>query len=204
MENLLTATNTFRFEDDGANNIYTCNCNGKYEPQQMDYILSSDNSLRSRTFDLSATKSDHWGLIAAIKSKHTKTPRKRLTENRLAGNVGITSVTTMKCMPFLNVDDGHFAQESRLCGEASFALYVFHGWFRSKNFVQRNVCWLGFTALKSYQNRDKVPMVEACGPVQIAEGGEKYYVGAIRARKNTAEMQALIEALFWLNMCGAT
>ena len=57
-----------------------------------------------------------------------------------------------------------------------------------------------FIAMKSYQNRDEVPMVEACGPVQIAEGGE-YHVGAIRATKNTAEMQALIEALFWLNSC---
>ena len=56
---------------------------------------------------------------------------------------------------------------------------------------------LGFTAMKSYQNRDEVPMVEACGPVQIAEGGE-YYVGAISATNNTAGMQALIEALFWL------
>ena len=43
-------------------------------------------------------------------------------------------------------------------------------------------------------------MVEACGPVQFAEGRE-YRVGAIRATNNTAEMQALIEALFWLNSC---
>ena len=54
--------------------------------------------------------------------------------------------------------------------------------------------------MKSYQHRDEVPMVEACGPVQTAEGGE-YCVGAIRATNNTAEMQALIEALFWLNSC---
>ena len=43
-------------------------------------------------------------------------------------------------------------------------------------------------------------MVEACAPVQTAEEGE-YYVGALRATKNTAEMQALIEALFWLKTC---
>ena len=49
---------------------------------------SSDNSLHSRTFDSSATKSDHWGLMAAIKSKHVTTPRKKRTGNRLAGNVG--------------------------------------------------------------------------------------------------------------------
>ena len=43
-------------------------------------------------------------------------------------------------------------------------------------------------------------MVEACGLVQLVEGGE-YYVGAIRATNNTAEIQGLIEALFWLNTC---
>ena len=43
-------------------------------------------------------------------------------------------------------------------------------------------------------------MVEACGPVRIAEGGE-HHVGAIRATNGTAEMQALIGALFWLNSC---
>ena len=43
-------------------------------------------------------------------------------------------------------------------------------------------------------------MVEACGPVHTAEGAE-HYVGAVRATNNTAEMQALIEALFWLNSC---
>ena len=43
-------------------------------------------------------------------------------------------------------------------------------------------------------------MVEACGPVQTAEGAE-YYVEAFRAANNTPEMQALIEALFWLSGC---
>ena len=104
MENLLTATNTFHFEDDGAIDLYTCNYNRKHEPQQIDHMLSSDNSVRSRTFDASATKSDHWGLIAAIKSKHVKTPRKKKkrTENRLAGNVGIASATTVKCVLFFD------------------------------------------------------------------------------------------------------
>ena len=59
MENMLTATNTFHFEEE-TNNIYTCNCNGKHEPQQITYILSFDNRLRSRTFDSPATNSDHW------------------------------------------------------------------------------------------------------------------------------------------------
>ena len=43
-------------------------------------------------------------------------------------------------------------------------------------------------------------MLKACGPVQTAERAE-YNVGAIRATNNTAEIQALIEALFWLNSC---
>ena len=42
--------------------------------------------------------------------------------------------------------------------------------------------------------------MEACGPVQTAEGAE-YYVGVVRATSDTAEMQALIEVLFWLNSC---
>ena len=49
MENLFTATNTFHFEDDVATNIYTWSYNGNHEPQQIDYILSFDDSLRSRT-----------------------------------------------------------------------------------------------------------------------------------------------------------
>ena len=69
MEHLRTATNTFSNDDDGQLNIYTCN----YKPQQIDYILSSDPSLRSRTFDSSATSSDHWGLIATIKERRGKT-----------------------------------------------------------------------------------------------------------------------------------
>ena len=44
-ENLLTATNIFLCEDDGATNIYTCN---NHEIQQIDHILSSDSRLRER------------------------------------------------------------------------------------------------------------------------------------------------------------
>ena len=84
--------------------------------------------------------------------------------------------------------------------EGTFALYAFHGWIGSKYFSTKKGCWLGFTAMKSYQNRGEVPMVEACGPVQTAEGAD-HHVGAVRATNNTAEMQALIEALFWLNSC---
>ena len=55
--------------------------------------------------------------------------------------------------------------------------------------------------MKSLQIRDEVPMVEASGPVQSVEGGDYYYVVAIRATNNTAEVQAQVEALIWLNSC---
>ena len=55
----LNAMITFHFDYDSATDIYICNYNEKQEPQQMDCILLSDNSLRSRTFHSSATKSDH-------------------------------------------------------------------------------------------------------------------------------------------------
>ena len=71
---LSTATNTFSNDDDRNANILTCNNNGRHEPQQIGYILSSDNSLRSRTFDSSATVSDHWVLTATINHKRGKTP----------------------------------------------------------------------------------------------------------------------------------
>ena len=104
------------------------------------------------------------------------------------------------------MDDGLSAQESRLSGEASFALFVFpDGSARNFSRKEMSVGW-GFTAMKSHQNRDEVPTVEACGPVQIAEGGE-HYLGAIRAtNNNTAEMQALSSdrgTLLAEQLCGA-
>ena len=44
------------------------------------------------------------------------------------------------------------------------------------------------------------PLVVACGPLQICKG-ENFYIGATRATNNTAEMQGVIEALFWLHTC---
>ena len=44
------------------------------------------------------------------------------------------------------------------------------------------------------------PMVEACGPVQI-NTGENFYIGATRVTYNTAEMEGVVEALFWLRTC---
>ena len=77
-----------------------------------------------------------------------------------------------------------------------FSLMVQLGKPRAK----KRVLARGFAAMISCQNREEVLLVEACGPLQTAEGGE-HNVGAIRATNNTAEMQALIEALFWLNSC---
>ena len=76
MEHSLTATNTFSNNDASNTNIYTCNYNGCHEPQQIDHILSSDHSLRSGTFDSSAS-SDHWGITATIRERHGKARGKR-------------------------------------------------------------------------------------------------------------------------------
>ena len=43
-------------------------------------------------------------------------------------------------------------------------------------------------------------MVEACGPAQI-KTGENFHIGATRVTNNKAEIQGVIEALFWLNTC---
>ena len=100
MENLLTATITFHCEDDGATNIHTCNCNGNHEPQQIDYILSSDRT----------------GCCYQVQYRG-----KRLPGSQLDGNVGIAST---KCVLFLNVDDRRCARESRHSDEGHVALHV--------------------------------------------------------------------------------
>ena len=41
-------------------------------------------------------------------------------------------------------------------------------------------------------------MVEPCGPVQN-NTGEDFHIGATRVTNDTAEMQGVVEALFWLN-----
>ena len=96
MEHSLTATNTFSNNDARNTNIYTCNYNECHEPQQIDYILSSDHSMRSRTFDSSATSSDHWGLTATIKERHGIALGKT-RGNRSDGNATTTSHSTTQC-----------------------------------------------------------------------------------------------------------
>ena len=77
----------------------------------------------------------------------------------------------------------------------SLSQCMFELMIRLETFRARETCaGLGFhTAMRSIQ---KWRWWKLCGLVQIAEGQE-YFVGAIRATNNTAEMQAL----FWLNTC---
>ena len=66
--------------------------------------------------------------------------------------------------------------------------------------VSRNLSYAGWgcTVVENHQNGERTPIVSACGPVQTKEDVE-FSVGATRSTNNTAEMQALIEALYWLN-----
>ena len=123
MEHLLTATNTFSNDVDRNTNIYTCNYNGCHESQQIDYILSSDHSLRSRTFDSSATASDQWGLTATIREIWENTGERHVRNpigwecNDIAFN---NTVRTQ-----LNGSSGPYGQELRLCDNSSFTLFVY-------------------------------------------------------------------------------
>ena len=92
-KHLLTATNTFSNTDDRNTNIYPCNYHGCHEPQQIDYIPSPDHSLRSRTFDSSATASDQWGLTATITERYGKT----LGQRHVRKPIGSTLRSTTPC-----------------------------------------------------------------------------------------------------------
>ena len=99
--------NTFFCEDAGATNIYNCNYNGNHEPQQIDYILSSDTSLRSRTLDSSAANSDHWRLVAAVNSNRATTPRKNTDRKPIGWECRNRIGFKDEVRAFLNVDDCH-------------------------------------------------------------------------------------------------
>ena len=113
----------------------------------------------------------HWGLIS-------KTVRKPIGwECRDRISYDNRSACSSK------VDDGHLAQESRHSDEASFALYVFtHGSARKLSHTETCAGW-AFTAMNSLQNRDEVPLVEVCGPVETAERGELQRGGLFAQRK---------------------
>ena len=84
------------------------------------------------------------------------------------------------------------------CGtEGHFDLHMFTDG-SARKFSRKVTCagW-SLTAMKTYRNDGGAPIVSACGPVQTNEGGE-FWV-ATRAKNNTAEMQAIKEALYWLH-----
>ena len=58
-------------------------------------------------------KSDHWGLIVAIKSKHAKTPRKTTDRKPIGWECRDPIGYNNEVRAVLNGNDGHFAQESR-------------------------------------------------------------------------------------------
>ena len=92
-----TCYKTCRKDDDSNASIITCSYHLP-SPQQVDHILSSDVSLRSRTFESSATVSDHWGLTATSLSTRMKNHRKSQAGNQSDGHVMIVIVSTMRCL----------------------------------------------------------------------------------------------------------
>ena len=93
----------------------------------------------------------------------------------------------------LKIDSGPFGQELRLSDNPSFELSF------TKRIRPGCAGW-GFTAMTKRLRPGDKPMVEACGPVQI-NTGENFYIGATRVTYNTAEMEGVVEALFWLRTC---
>ena len=125
MENLLTVTNTFHSQDNGITNTCTCSYQGNHKPQQIDYILSSDNNLRSRVFDSSTTNSDHWGLTATSKFKRAKTQWKKTDRKPIGRECRDRVRYNNNLRDTLKVDGGHLAQPPRSGEKDPFALYVF-------------------------------------------------------------------------------
>ena len=94
-------------------------------------------------------------------------------------------ITNMKLVDLPQVNCVH---------EDRFDLYLFTDGSARK--ISRKLTCAGwrFIGMNSYRNVVCAPVVSACGPVQTNEQGE-LWVGAMRATNNTAEMQAMIEAL---------
>ena len=128
MEKLLTATNTFHFEDDGAINICTCNYYKNHEPQQIDYTLFSDNSLRFRTYDSSTTKFGTLGTDCCyqVQACAGKTPRKQTVRKPIGWECPDRIGCNNDVRAFLYMNDGHLAQESRHSDEGPFRTVCFH------------------------------------------------------------------------------
>ena len=73
LEHVLTAPNTFKNDDGTDVNVLTCNCHFRHDTEQIDFTLSSDDSLRSWGFDSSAAVSYHRGLTATLVSQRLRT-----------------------------------------------------------------------------------------------------------------------------------
>ena len=120
MEHSLTATNSFSNNDAKNTNIYTCNCNGCHEPQQIDYILSSGHSLRSRTFLthrlLHRITGDSRPPSRNATGKHWEKTRQE------TDRMGMQRPHRIQRHRAHAVESG---QELRLCDNSSFALYVY-------------------------------------------------------------------------------
>ena len=78
-----------------------------------------------------------------------------------------------------------------------FCAVHLHKWFRT-GCVAKCAGW-GFTAVTK---RPRPGTNRWWRPVTSTnQHGENFYIGATRVTNNTAEMQGVIEALFWLNTC---
>ena len=142
VERLLTATNTFSNDDDRNANICTGNYNGCHEPQQIDYILSSDHSLRSRTFDSSATSSDHW-TDRHHQGETWETEGKRHARKPIGwecrDHIGFNNTVRAQ----LKVGSGAFGPEPRLSDNPSFRAVHLQRWIRPGCVAKTEVCWMG-------------------------------------------------------------
>ena len=157
MENMLTATDTYDTEIVGIKrNIYTCCFNGRHEPQQIDYILPPDRCLRSKTFHSPATKSDHWGLTATIRSPHAKEKhRKTRTKpigwkcyDRYNHNNDVTVLGFMAIV-------GMAQQEER---EDPCSLFIFTDGSARKISRKLTYAGWGFTVMENYRKGSDLPL----------------------------------------------
>ena len=149
-----------------------------------------------------STASDHWGLTATIRERYVKTLEKRHVSKPIGWECSdhIAFNNTVRTQLVECGAVAFFCQELRLSDNPSFALYIHtDGSARNETRTQKRAGW-GFTAMTKRPRLEDKPMIEACGPVQISKR-EEFYIGATRATNNTAEMQGVIEVLFWLNSC---
>ena len=144
MEHSLTATNTSATMTPAIPTSTRATTMAATKSQQKNtYILSSDHSLRSRTFDSSATTLDLWGLTATIRERHGKAQGERRIRKPIGWECNDHTVFNNTVRTELNGSSGPFGQVLRLCEISSFALYVYTRYeTRTKKCAGR-----GFTAM---------------------------------------------------------